>query len=296
MKKVFIPFNNRRFVHMVGAPTCGAETLPEVDFNFCEPDIKLSEIQRVFIGKIGSEPFNDWTQAEEWTERMSESSTSINAIRPLTVIGDKPAPAATKKEISNARKINTRKDHTLNFTVDEVTATNHEFLQGVEGGKRFRLWYETAGGLMFGGNNGIPVELTGDMVLKRGAGEIMGYEYVATWISPTTESRCDSPIFGETTLGSAVLDTTVVFATDATPTEGDCDFVLNPSAINAVAQFSYNNINPTIGAPIVMNVKVGGTLKLTANMTADFIGHPFTFKDTLGALHSGLIAAGDVLF
>jgi hypothetical protein len=125
----------------------------------------------------------------------------------------------------------------------------------------------------------------------------MKYDYMITWISQTTEARCESPIFGETLMGgNTVLDTKIVFATTATPSSGDCSFVLAPSAINAVASFQYNTIAPTIGAPLVMTVKVGGTLKLTATMTADYDGQPFIFTDTAGVIHSGIIVAGDRLF
>lgn len=294
MKRKFIVFVNRRYAHAPGV-TCGSETLGAVDFDFCAPEVALSEIQRIFLCKEGGAPFTDWTQPEEWTERISETNTGIDAIRALTVTGDKPAPAVTTKEISNGRKVNTRKEHTINATVDEVTDENHAFLQSVEGGRRYRMWYETSGGFMFGGNGGIHIEITGDMLLPRGAGEIMTYQYTITWVSPSTEERIQSPIFGQTVLGSDSLDTTILFATDATPANGSCDWIL-VGGTSAVAQFQYNDINPTIGVALVMTVKVGGVLKLTANMTADFAGGQFVFKDIAGVTHTGIIAAGDVLF
>ena len=183
----------------------------------------------------------------------------------------------------------------LHISIDEVTDANHAFVQSLGTGKRFKMNYETAGAFMFGGNQGIVCEMIGDMVLNRGAGETMAYQGTCTWVTPDTEERCQSPIFGETLLGSTSLDTTIDFTSDATPTHGDSDFVL-AGGTNAVAKFKYNEINPTIGAPITMTVKVSSVLKLTANMTADFVGQPFIFKDTLGVEHSGIIANGDVLF
>lgn len=295
MKKKFLPFINRRYAHVVGSPTCGAETLPETDFDFCDPQVALSEIGRVFIAKIGAVSFTDWTQPDEWALRVSETEMDMDTIRPLTVIADKPAPAKTVKEISGGRKFTTRKDHTINFTIDEVTDTNHAFIQYIENTKRFKMWYETQGGFMFGGNNGITVEMSGDMELQRGAGNIQVYNGILTWISQLTESRCISPIFSETLLGSIQLDTTISFATDATPAHGSSDWIL-VGGTSAVANFQYNDINPTIGAALVMTVKVGGVLKLTANMKADYDGQQFKFKDIGGVTHSGIIHAGDVLF
>lgn len=296
MKRTFLAFVNRRYVHIGGTPSCAAESLPPVDFDFCDPEVKLSEITRIFLAKVGAADFSDWTQAEEWEQRVSETETDIDAIRCLTVIGDKPAPNTTKKDISGGRKFNTRKDHTINATVDEVTPANHAFLQAVESGKRYKMWYETAGGFMFGGNSGIAIEISGDMLLPRGAGETMSYAYVITWVSPTTEQRCTSPIFGQTVLGTVSFDTMVTFADDATPSQGACTYAL-AGGTNAVAKFEYTDINPLVDTGgIVMTIKVGGVLKLTCNMFNDFLGQPFRFTDALGVSHSGVIASGDVLF
>lgn len=295
MKKQFIAFINCTYIHLGGMPTCTTEVLPETDFNFCAPEIDLSEIQRVFIAKVGAAPFDDWTQAGEWNTRMSETDTTIDAIRPFTVIGDKPIPTKQVKDISGGRKRNTRKDHVVNFTVDDVSDANHAFLQAVENGKNFRMWYETAGGKMFGGNSGILCEVSGDMALNRGNGEIAGYQYIATWAKNTTEDRCDSPIFGQTILGSEELDTMIDFTADATPNEGSCDFIL-VGGVNAVAKFQYDDINPTIGVPLVMTIKIATVLALTCNMTADFAGGQFKYTHTTGTVYEGIIAAGDMNF
>jgi len=295
MKRKFIKIQNIRMVPVFGSPTCGSETLPETDFDFCDPVVENSEIQRIFLRKTGSTDFSDWTQAAEWNERVSETSMDDDAIRPLTVIGDKPAPSATIKNISNGRKVVTRKDHTINATIDDVSDANHALIQEIETGKRFLMNYETAGGRMFGGNSSIPVEIMADMVLARGQGEIAVYNLTITWASNTTEQRCASPIFGETVLGSASLDTTVRFVDDSTPVVGASDFIL-AGGTNAVAKFQYNEINPAIGTAITMTVKVGGVLKLTMNSVQEFLNMPFIFTDTAGVEHAGLIADGDVLF
>lgn len=295
MKKKFIAFVNRRYIHSPGMPTCGTEELEAVDFDFCDPEVKASEIQRIFLRKIGSTDFTDWTAAEEWNERVSETDTTIDAIRALHVIGDKPLPNAPKKVISMGRTVTPRKEHTINFTIDEVTDANHAFVQSIGTGKRFKMNYETAGGYMFGGNEGITCEITLEMVLNRGAGETMAYQGTCTWVTTETEDRCTSPIFSETLLGSSSLDTTVTFASDATPVSGDCDFIL-AGGTNAVALFRFNQITPTVGTAIAMTVKISAVLALTANMTAEFVGQPFVFRSTAGVDYSGIIANGDVNF
>lgn len=273
---------------------CVGNDLPEVDFDFCDPEVESSEIGRIFIRRPNSTDFTDWTQPIEWNTRVSEDSADPDAIRALTVIADKPLPNAPEKAISGGRTVRPRKEHTVNVTIDEVSDANHDFMKSCEGGIPVKFNYE-AGKYMFGGNQSIAAELQLDMVLNRGAGEIMTYQGTLKWVSPTTEERCLSPIIGETLLGSVSLDTTIDFTADATPVHGASDFVL-AGGVDPVAKFKYNDVNPTFGVALIMTVKVGGVLKLTCNMTADFDTQPFIFIDTAGVSHSGIISAGDVLF
>lgn len=177
-------------------PTCGAEELPQVDFDFCNPETGLSEIRRIFIGRISGGGFEDWTNPVEWAQRISEDSMCADAIRAMYVIGDKPIPASLRALISMDRKKTISKEHTVNATIDEVNDTNHAFVTEMKG-KYYRLWYETAGGYMFGGNDGIIASIDADMVLARGLGEIMVYLLTATWKNLRTEDRIASPIFAD---------------------------------------------------------------------------------------------------
>ena len=171
-------------------PTCGTETLPSINFDFCQPEIRESEIRRIFIAKVMAEPFTDWSDVAEWMARLSPDSDSDNAIRELWVIADKPLPNNTVKEISMQRKVIVLKEHALNITVDEVSQTNHDFITEIDG-KFYKIWYETQGGLMFGGNTGIVAQVFADMVLVRGAGNIMIYNIVATWRNLELESMIE---------------------------------------------------------------------------------------------------------
>lgn len=177
-------------------PVCYDEELPETDFDFCEPDVHLSEIQRVFLALPESEGFDDWSNRVEWLGRLTQSGTGVNAIRTLTCIGDKPAPNSIKKSISLGRTKITSKTHTLFITIDEVSDLNHAFVQKLKNGKKFRMWYESAGEFMFGGVDGILVTVYGDMVLLRGKGEVITYELQVVWENLRTEDRIQSPIFG----------------------------------------------------------------------------------------------------
>lgn len=189
-------------------PTCGSEELLPVDFDFCEPEVRGSEIRRIFIAKMAAAPFTDWEDMAEWQARISADSEDVGAIRELWVIADKPLPVSTIKEISMQRKVIVLKDHTLNITVDETSAINHNFITSIDG-KFYRIWYETAGALMFGGNEGIGAQLFADMILVRGSGNVMIYNVVATWRKLTTEARIDSPIFSESDIMPSAIGDTV---------------------------------------------------------------------------------------
>ena len=66
------------------------QPLAAVEFDDCAPEINLSEIKRVFIAKGSAATFNNWAQAQEWTDRLSQRGDDADAIRELTVIGDMP--------------------------------------------------------------------------------------------------------------------------------------------------------------------------------------------------------------
>ena len=168
--------------------------LPEVRFSKCSPTIVLSEIVRIFLGKQSTEPFTDWKSATEWTTRLSENGTTANAIRPLTVIADKPAGSPVVKEISNGRKYNLRKDFTINIEIDDVSEENYEFMRVTQCGGEYKLWFETAGGRLYGGNEGIDASLVLDNVLGRGKDEIEKITGTATWGDKFSPEMCVSPI------------------------------------------------------------------------------------------------------
>lgn len=179
----------------VSCPNSCETALPEVKFSKCSPNIVLSEIVRIFVGKQTTQPFNNWKNASEWTQRLSETANTANAIRPLTVIADKPAGSPVVKEISNGRKYNLRKDFTVNIEIDDVSPENYEFMRVTQCGGEYKLWFETAGGRIYGGNEGIDASLVLDNVLGRGKDEIEKITGTASWSDKFSPEMALSPIF-----------------------------------------------------------------------------------------------------
>lgn len=181
-------------------PTCPTDctaALPVVSFSDCAPQINLSEIRRIFLAKTVSEPFATWTEPTEWATRVSNTDTEgDDAVRVFTVIADKPAGDMNVYEASDGRDITIHKSQTINYTIDDVSDDNYEFLRsGIECGGQFKMWYETQGGKIFGGNEGIRISMTGDSILGRGRDEVELIEGTITWKSKHSPERADSPIF-----------------------------------------------------------------------------------------------------
>ncbi len=185
-------------------PTDCSTNLPVVSFDRCNPQALASEITKIYIAKPTAEPFEDVEDPLEWGKRISETNTVPGApenttpvgdlIRPLTVIGDRPTPATVVKDLSNRRKKTIRKDFTINFTVDDITQENLDMQRSSECGGAVRFWYEIAGGRLFGGTDGILAELQMELVLARGADEIVAITGVLTWSGRHTEESVESPI------------------------------------------------------------------------------------------------------
>lgn len=182
---------------LITCPTNCESALPPVNFSACAPTILESEIVRVFIARPNAAAFTNWEQATEWTERISQTDVADqDAIRVLTVIGDKPAPTSTPRDISNGRTITPFKEHTVNVTIDDVTDENYEFMRQLECGGQVKAWYETAGGKLYGGNEGITkARLSLDDILPSGE-EIETLQGTLTWRNKFHPERTDSPIFG----------------------------------------------------------------------------------------------------
>jgi hypothetical protein len=181
-------------------PICGTDCnslLAPVNFDKCNPTVLLSEIRRIFVASQGAASFADWTNATEWTTRISESNSSINAIRPLTVIADKPAASPVTAAISNGRTVVIRKDHTINWTIDDVSEVNYAFFRSViECGGNVKIWYETEGGYLYGGNDGVdPAKMLGDDLLPRGVDQFETIAGTITWKDKFSPERVLSPIF-----------------------------------------------------------------------------------------------------
>lgn len=185
-------------------PTGCDSALAPVEFDFCNPEVNSSEIRRIFVAAKNAEPFTDWSTASEWISRIDQTDTTDkNAIRILTVIGSKAAGSPVTRELSDGRTKQIRKDQSLSFQVDENNDTNYEFFRMLECSGTVKFWYETKGGKLYGGNNGIVGDMIADEILNSGADEIATFDGTITWKAKFSPERTNSPIFDNDFTGEA---------------------------------------------------------------------------------------------
>lgn len=186
-------------------PTDCEPSLPVVAFNDCDPEIKLSQGKKLYIALPTAAAFAAADDIAEWADRLSQTAALPNElnvsvtvedlIRTITIIGDIPAPSVSTKDISGGRKYNTKTERVINIEIDEASPENYEFARTTECGVfKCKAWYETEGGMLYGGNSGIEGVLYLTPVLGRGTDEVEKYTGTFKWNDKTSPDRCVSPL------------------------------------------------------------------------------------------------------
>jgi hypothetical protein len=182
---------------------CAADELPVISYLDCAPEQKLSELAYMYVALLGAADFADASLLDEWSARISNTATPPEGsetpvkdlIRMIPIIGDMPAPNVTNTDISGARNVITKADRTVNFDIDEVTDENYQFVRKTECGyMKAKIWFETRGGVLLGGNSGINAKIVAHPVYARGSAEIEKYTGTVTWEDKISPDRCPSPI------------------------------------------------------------------------------------------------------
>lgn len=188
---------------IICASGCDSELAP-VSFNECQPNIVASEITKIYITNATGDGFTAVRQLAEWTPRLSQTRThenddplepvDLNVIRTINVIGDRPVSTSSPIAISNGRQHTANRANVINFEMDEISEENHDFVRTIQAcGGTFKFWYETMGGLLFGGNDGIKGSFNVDMQLDRGQESHMRYSGTITWNGKVSEEYVLSP-------------------------------------------------------------------------------------------------------
>lgn len=186
-------------------PTCLAcdeLAMPAFTFNDCLPERNESEICTIYL--TYDDPANPgtavggpvlWTDPSDWAAAIS--NTGVDQVRALVGIGDLGEVEQESVIVSKRRRAFGTATHTINFTVDDTNDDNYEAIRDLACGYIVRIWYETIGGKLYGGQNGVKVTITrADAPLDRGENTFERFELSFLWEGCLPE-RIDTPI-GET--------------------------------------------------------------------------------------------------
>lgn len=282
----------------VCASNCNTFDLGALAYNPCAPLTAASQLRRLFIGKPNASAFADWKSPTEWNTRVSQVSTNgDNYIRALTITGDKPVPAPKTKTIENGIKINQGKDHTVNFTTYQVSNENYEFMRNTECAIQVRLFgIETMGGVMFGSNTGVLVNIIMDILLAGGDDDLEALTGSLTWSSKFSLERASSPIFdidfNANGGAPSSFDTTQTFTSAVTKTNNGITTVV--PATDTDLKFEFNKILSPVGTPATMVLKLVSATVATIDYPADYAGAAWRFTDAAGNAHTGVFTSGNV--
>jgi hypothetical protein len=172
-------------------PTDCSSSVPDVEFNECAPEINAGEITKLYVGAADADCFDEVTDLAEWTTRLDPATGDL---KELTVYGEMPEAEANEQKISGDRFIVSQKNHSLVLDVDETNDTNYEFHRKLECNLYFKIWWETAGGKLYGGNCGVNVTLRSNFMTPKERTEIEKIMLTAKWSKKFSPERTDSPL------------------------------------------------------------------------------------------------------
>jgi hypothetical protein len=175
-------------------PTDCAGSLPDPLFNDCTPVDGFGEIRYIYLAKANADDLTNVEDLAEWTTKLALAVSDPNAIRKFTVLGDMPAPEKTEIQRSGDRTVTGLKRFQVIFEIDDDSDPNYEAHLLFECSTKFKMWYETADGMLFGGNEGVLPSISSDYIIPRASGELRKIMGVAKWTSKRSPLRCISPM------------------------------------------------------------------------------------------------------
>ncbi|MGN6491165.1 MAG: hypothetical protein ACTHLE_04155 [Agriterribacter sp.] len=268
--------------------------LPVVTVNGCNPVILKSGINFLAFAKKSAAAFTNWTSPTEWANRLSNSSTSDDAIR--FVLGTGNMPAGTKQEITYQvnKKRTIGKTRTLQFIIEEANDTIHQLIQAFECGGEYKVWFGTVGGQLYGGNNGIAVTIDGNVVLGGGENDYEQRILDLSWDSQQSMDRTLSPIDGLTDNLPVSYDSVLTFLASSTDAkEGVTGTIVGT---DPVTKFEFNKLTVISGTPVSMSIELNGSEVMTVDTTTDYVGRSFRYTAANGSQYTGTIINGTVEF
>ncbi len=181
--------------------TCDEYTLPVVKSEYCPQNVQVrrGEIKRILIAEVNPEdktkPLGgpaDWTSIEAWTTAIDNDATG--KVKSIYGIGDMPDPTDTYAPIHDGLEALIDRLYTMNFSIVDTNDVNYNAARALQCGGTFFLWYEDRGNYLYGGENGIKVELKSPRIPReRGNESYLNINTAIIWHSGCDPERVASP-------------------------------------------------------------------------------------------------------
>lgn len=275
-------------------PTCPENCLtdlPIITVGSCNPVIVKSGINILLFAKVTADPLENWESPTEWSDRLSNSSTSDNAIR--FILGTGSMPAGTKQEITYQvnKKRTISKTRTLTFTVEEANTTIHNLIRILECGGEYRFWFGTVGERLYGGNEGIRSGYDANLVLNSGENDYEQRVIELSWEDKFSPEMCASPIVGMTDDIPVVFDTILTFEGSTEDVDQGVTGTIAASP-NIVSKFEFNLISPRSGTPASLTIKINSVEAIVVDFPTDYVGKAFRYTHSNGTEFTGNFTNG----
>lgn len=179
----------------INCPENCESQLPEVQFSICAPETNYAQIAKIYATNDGY-PLTDENSLNEWQNRANLNVSDPSRIIEMSVIADKPLPTDNEVQISRGRTSNGLKDFVVNVTIDETNQANYEFMRKTECGLTLRFWYETYGGLLYGGTKGVLGTMKLGEEITANTAELITFKGAIKWKSKFSPCRTTSPMAG----------------------------------------------------------------------------------------------------
>ena len=177
---------------IITCPTGCDNNVPVISMDECNPLVDFSEVDKLYL-TARYNPLDDWTDAGEWLGRIDDSAVLSSTIRELWVSGELPEPERTSTEIDNERDVWSPMKFTMPLEVFETNLTNYDFTRILQCGGLFLAWFG-AGENIYGGTDGIEVNIKASHIITKGAKELNKIMLEVTWDGAHNPERITNPL------------------------------------------------------------------------------------------------------
>lgn len=180
---------------------CGDFVMPAIVSEDCPDSIEseLSEIKQLFIASVDPADKTkalggptDWTSKTAWETAID--NTLAGKVRSIYGIGDVGEPEKTTRTFHDNKTKVTGRKYTLTFDILDMKQVNYDAMRKLQCGGSLRIWFMTRGNGMYGGQNGIPVNINdADSTFDRGADAYKKIVLSLQWNAKCAPQRIPSP-------------------------------------------------------------------------------------------------------